>query len=74
MSFVNLGSGLEKLTGYGKTQVRFGVLANEMIEAYVETGEPLDKAGAYGYKSVAACSLSVWMEITSMLSACLSTV
>lgn len=29
------------------TDVTFGVLNNDLIEKYVETGEPLDKAGAY---------------------------
>ncbi len=29
-------------------RVRCGTLAREVIEAYVATGEPLDKAGAYG--------------------------
>lgn len=29
------------------TDVTFGVLSNDLIEKYVKTGEPLDKAGAY---------------------------
>ena len=29
------------------TDVTFGVLSDDLIEKYVETGEPLDKAGAY---------------------------
>lgn len=31
-----------------KTLVRFGVLNADEIEAYIATGSPLDKAGAYG--------------------------
>ncbi|MHB1001760.1 MAG: Maf family protein [Armatimonadota bacterium] len=31
-----------------KTEVCFGTLTDALIEAYVSTGEPLDKAGAYG--------------------------
>lgn len=31
-----------------KTKVKFCELSSEEIEHYIETGEPLDKAGAYG--------------------------
>jgi septum formation protein len=31
-----------------RSRVRFGVLDPGEIEIYLETGEPLDKAGAYG--------------------------
>lgn len=33
------------------TDVTFFELTDEEIDAYVETGDPLDKAGAYGYQS-----------------------
>nr|WP_263325559.1 Maf family protein [Neobacillus sp. Marseille-Q6967] len=33
---------------YEKTEVWFWELTNQEIESYVQTGEPLDKAGAYG--------------------------
>jgi septum formation protein len=33
---------------YVRTEVRFGSLSDEIIKAYVATGEPMDKAGAYG--------------------------
>jgi septum formation protein len=36
------------------SQVEFSVLSDEMIEAYVATGEPMDKAGAYGIQGMAA--------------------
>ena len=33
------------------TEVRFFELTDEQIAAYVATGEPMDKAGAYGYQA-----------------------
>lgn len=36
------------------TTVCFAELPEEVIRAYVETGEPFDKAGGYGYQSKAA--------------------
>ena len=33
---------------FEETKVEFYSLSNEEIEAYVDTGEPMDKAGAYG--------------------------
>ena len=35
-----------------ETRVRFRELTDELIDAYVSTGEPLDKAGAYGIQSL----------------------
>ena len=36
------------LSDYVRTEVRFGELTDEIIDAYIATGEPMDKAGAYG--------------------------
>ncbi|KAG0027956.1 hypothetical protein BGZ82_008691 [Podila clonocystis] len=49
------------------TEVRMQDLTKELIEAYVATGEPMDKAGSYGYqtmgsvlvKSINGCSWNV---------------
>ncbi len=35
-----------------KTSVRFRKLSNKEIEAYADTGEPMDKAGAYGIQGI----------------------
>ncbi len=39
--------------GAACTMVRFRELDDEEIRAYVRSGEPLDKAGAYGYQGLA---------------------
>lgn len=38
----------KELVGYDKTEVKFKDLSEKEINDYVESGEPLDKAGAYG--------------------------
>lgn len=46
--------------GLVTTEVGFSVLEPELVEAYLRTGEPLDKAGAYGIQglgSALVCSV-----------------
>ncbi|MCD4713308.1 MAG: Maf family protein [Clostridiales bacterium] len=39
---------------YEKTTVTFNYLTEEQIEKYLDTNEPLDKAGAYGIQGIGA--------------------
>jgi septum formation protein len=41
-------------SGYSRSEVRFRELHDGEIDAYVASGEPLDKAGAYGIQGLAA--------------------
>ena len=45
---VTVRQGTEALTEIEATSVLIRSLSGEQIESYIETGEPLDKAGAYG--------------------------
>ena len=44
----------KKLVCHDTTYVTFADLSDEIIDAYVATGDPLDKAGAYGIQEKAA--------------------
>ena len=46
--------GGETVSDHEGTEVRFRPLSREEIEAYVATGEPMDKAGAYGIQGYGA--------------------
>lgn len=41
-------------TQYVCTEVKFSKLSQKEIESYIETGEPFDKAGAYGIQGAAS--------------------
>ncbi|MEG0035210.1 MAG: Maf family protein [Oscillospiraceae bacterium] len=42
------------ITEYERTSVRFRSLSEREIIAYIKTGEPMDKAGAYGAQGIGA--------------------
>ncbi len=44
----------EQLTFYERTEVTFYELTDEEIYDYIESGEPMDKAGAYGIQGLGA--------------------
>ena len=46
--------GSREQTGCAVTKVCFRAISDEEIESYISTGEPMDKAGAYGIQGKAA--------------------
>lgn len=52
-SFINKEKGIE-IKEYAITKVYFNLLTKEMIEWYISSGEPMDKAGAYGIQGKGA--------------------
>jgi septum formation protein len=40
------------VSDYDRTEVKFNRLKDEKIAAYIDTGEPMDKAGAYGIQGM----------------------
>ena len=48
----------KSVSAYERTEVRFEALSPEEIRDYIKTGEPMDKAGAYGIQGAASKFIS----------------
>jgi septum formation protein len=46
------GPGGRITSGYDQTYVYFNEVSRGQIEAYIDSGEPMDKAGAYGIQGL----------------------
>lgn len=58
LTAVRLSRGLRSLSFVERTTVHFAALDDSAIRAYVATGDPMDKAGGYGYQSQGASFIS----------------
>ena len=47
-------NGTVVVSGYELTKVFFNVVSNQQIREYIDSGEPMDKAGAYGIQGMGA--------------------
>ncbi|MCE9679798.1 Maf-like protein [Shewanella sp. AS1] len=55
MTAVALTDGETTLSHLVETKVKFCQLCDQDIQAYIATGEPMDKAGAYGIQGLGGC-------------------
>ena len=58
LTAVALASGRRRLLSVSVSKVSFAPMKLSEIKAYVATGEPFGKAGAYGIQGLAACHIS----------------
>jgi septum formation protein len=57
LTAVAVQKGAKRVTGVSASWVRFAPMSSAQIRAYVATGEPLGKAGAYGVQGKAAAHI-----------------
>ena len=58
LTAVAMQSGAQRLQALSISTVRFAPMSEAQIEAYVATGEPMGKAGAYGIQGLAAAHIA----------------
>ena len=58
ISGICVALGDRTVTSHEVTEVSFAPLADNVIDSYIASGEPMDKAGAYGIQDTA----SLWIE------------
>ena len=58
LTAVAVQHGRKRLTSLSESRVRFATLSPAQIKAYVATGEPMGKAGAYGVQGFAAAHIA----------------
>ncbi len=58
ISGICVAMGDRTVTSHEVTEVTFAPLLDSVIDAYISSGEPMDKAGAYGIQDTA----SLWIE------------
>ena len=57
LTAIAVQKGRQRLTALCESQVRFAVMTPAQIRAYVDSGEPMGKAGAYGVQGRAAAHI-----------------
>jgi septum formation protein len=58
LTAVAVQSGRKRLAAVSVSRVSFATLSRAQIKAYVESGEPMGKAGAYGVQGRAAAHIA----------------
>ena len=58
LTAVAMQSGAQRLQALSISTVRFAPMSEAQIDAYVATGEPMGKAGAYGIQGLAAAHIA----------------
>ena len=53
-----LNGEMKEISFYEETSVEFAKVSEEVIKSYIETGEPMDKAGGYGIQGKGASFIS----------------